>query len=173
MPRPSVISILNDTVVKISRVWYGFGVYLFIPVLVLLISLDVVLRYGFNAPLRWGNEVSALLLLLVSISTLPHCTVRGGHIVMDLLYKKFGPGWKKMTAVLSASSGLLFSLLLVYRTFDSFLDMYAWKEGAEMIDIPFWPFMLGVCLCGGLLTAHFALRLLEELLGVVCPKEKV
>lgn len=160
-----MLSNIDLTLKRISRVIHDLGVFVVIPLLIGLITLDVILRYLFNNPLAWGNEVSALLLLLVFFSALPHCTLENGHIIMDLLYKKFGPKLKMLTDLLSALSGLLFSALLMVRTVQSAFEMYEWNVGAEMIEIPYWPFIVFVCVCSVILTLIFLLRLVTSLTG--------
>ena len=72
---------------RLSNLLHGAGSLVGIPLLITLVSVDVVLRYVFNAPLLWGNEIGALLLLLVFFASLPHCTNHGGHIRMELFYE--------------------------------------------------------------------------------------
>ncbi len=160
-----MLNAIERLLISISKFVYHLGIYLVVPLLVVLISIDVALRYGFNSPLIWGNEVSALLLLLVFFSLLPYCTYQKGHIRMDLLYNKFGPGLKRSTVFLSSVCGLLFSVLLTYQAFISSFEMYEWNEGAEMIDIPYWPFMVLVCFCSAVLTIQFIIQLLKAILG--------
>jgi hypothetical protein len=38
--------------------------------------------------------------------------------------------------------------------------MYRWNEGAEMIDIPYWPFVLFAGICGVILTAQFTIQMI-------------
>lgn len=49
----------------LARLIHGTAVYLTLPCLIILLTIDVCLRYIFNAPLLWGSEVSALILSLV------------------------------------------------------------------------------------------------------------
>ena len=48
----------------ISHALDTFGSLVVLPLLSLLVTADVVLRYVFNTPLSWGLEVSSHLLLL-------------------------------------------------------------------------------------------------------------
>jgi hypothetical protein len=43
--------------------------------------------------------------------------------------------------------------------------MYSWKEGAEMIDIPYWPFVMFAGICGLILTAQFLIQMIKPFLN--------
>ena len=51
---------------------FKLGIYVTMPALVALVTLDVVLRYVFNAPLQWGRDANGLLLLMTTFCALPH-----------------------------------------------------------------------------------------------------
>jgi len=140
----------------LSEILHWFGVYISLPLLVITLSIDVTLRYIFNAPLPWGSEVSALILLIVFFASFPQVTRAHGHIRMDMLYRLMRPPAKRITDVLTGLSGLIFSLLLLYQSIKSSIEMYRWQERAEMIAIPYWPFVSFAGLCGLILGVQFA-----------------
>jgi|APSaa5957512622_1039677.scaffolds.fasta_scaffold27813_1 TRAP-type C4-dicarboxylate transport system permease small subunit len=134
-----------------------------IPALIILVSIDVLLRYGFNTPLLWGNEVSALLLMIVFFASVPRCTNENGHIRMELFYQRMGARGKNLADLLSALSGLIVTIFLSVGAFGSSAEMFAYGEGAEMIDIPYWPFAVFMGLCGIFLCARFAHQMWQSL----------
>ena len=155
---------LNSLINRLSRAIHRAGVYICIPVLVVILSIDVSLRYIFNSPLIWGSEVSALILSLVFFASLPHVTGNQGHIRMDMLYRLMGSRAKRVTDVVTGLCGLIFALLLTYQSFKSTGEMYRWNEGAEMIDIPYWPFVLFTGICGVILAAQFLIQMVQPFL---------
>ena len=42
---------------KLIAFWEGWAAYVLLPALALLVTVDVSLRYVFNAPLAWGTDV--------------------------------------------------------------------------------------------------------------------
>ena len=58
---------------------FRLGVYVMMPALVALVTLDVALRYLFNAPLQWGRDVNGVLLLMTIFCALPHAWDRAYH----------------------------------------------------------------------------------------------
>jgi TRAP-type C4-dicarboxylate transport system permease small subunit len=147
---------------RMSNLLHGAGSLVGIPLLIVIVSIDVLLRYGFNAPLLWGGEISALLLLLVFFASLPHCTNHGGHIRMELFYERMGPRRRSLADLLSALCGLIFSAFLSYQAFHSTLEAVTYEERAEMIDVPYWPFTLFMCLGGLFLSLLFVTRVAED-----------
>jgi len=143
---------------RLSGFLHMIGVYAGIPALILIISTDVFLRYVVNRPLRWGNEVSALIQLAVLVGSLNLCTEQRGHVRMDALYVRFGPRLKRATDVVANLCGFVFAAFFTFQSFASAVEMYRFNQGAEMIDLPYWPFALFMGLCGIILTVRFALE---------------
>ncbi len=143
---------------RLSGFLHMIGVYVGIPALILIISTDVFLRYVVNRPLRWGNEVSALIQLAVLVGSLNLCTEQRGHVRMDALYVRFGPRLKRATDVVANLCGFVFAAFFTFQSFASTLEMYRFNQGAEMINLPYWPFALFMGLCGIILAVRFALE---------------
>lgn len=143
---------------RLSGLLHLIGVYAGIPALILIIGTDVFLRYVVNRPLRWGNEVSALVQLAVLVGSLNLCTEQRGHVRMDALYVRFGPRLKRATDAVASLCGLVFAAFFTYQSFASTLEMYRLNQGAEMVNLPYWPFALFMGLCGIILTFRFALE---------------
>jgi len=152
---------VNSFTDKLSQGLHWAGVYISIPILIVILSIDVTLRYIFNSPLMWGAEVSALILLIVFFASLPHVTGIQGHIRMDILYRLMGPKMRGVTDAVTGFCGVIFAVLLTYQSFKSTVEMYRWNEGAEMIDIPYWPFVLFAGACGVILAAQFLIQIIR------------
>ena len=144
---------------RLSGFLHLIGVYVGIPALILIISTDVFLRYVVNRPLRWGNEVSALIQLAVLVGGLNICTEQRGHVRMDALYVRLGPRLQRATDVVANLCGFVFGAFFTYQSFASTLEMYRFNQGAEMINLPYWPFALFMGLCGVILTLRFILEI--------------
>jgi TRAP-type C4-dicarboxylate transport system permease small subunit len=118
----------------------GWAAYLVLPGLVLLVTADVVLRYVLNLPLRWGNDVKELLLLLVVVAALPGVSFDDQHIRVGLLDRLFrgriGQVWIAVRHVLTG----LVAIAVAYAILLLAQDMYRYGDRAELIAISFWPF---------------------------------
>ena len=71
---------------RVSSVLFALSIYVTMPALIILVTLDVVLRYIFNAPLQWGRDANGLLLMMTIFFALPHAWDRAYHIRMEVFY---------------------------------------------------------------------------------------
>jgi len=115
-------------------------VAVFIGLMLLVGSADVMLRYFFNAPLSWGLPAVGLLLGLTVFCGLPIISRDDEHITVGLLDR-----WVKGRNLLVQTffvhmASILATLFIAER-------MYAYgtvslEDNTQhmMIDIPIWPF---------------------------------
>ncbi len=137
-----------------SRWLYNLGVYGALPALFILVTLEVVLRYVFNAPLQWSRDANGLLLLITLFSTLPYAWDHSYHIRMEIIYERLSLGWRGLADVLSALAGFVFFFLLTMQALLFARYMFLTNETGEDLDAPLWPFMLFVALCGIVFSAR-------------------
>jgi TRAP-type C4-dicarboxylate transport system permease small subunit len=72
---------------------------------------------------------------------------------------RFSPRLKRVTDVVANLCGFVFAAFFTYQSFASTLEMYRFNQGAEMINLPYWPFALFMGLCGLILTVRFLLEI--------------
>jgi len=106
--------------------WIGKCISWLNPVLVLLITLNVILRYFFNYSSAWMKELEwhlfSVLFLLGASYTLKH----DEHVRVDIFYQRFGP---RARALINLTGTLIFLLPGCYLVIWSslpFVEM-AWK----------------------------------------------
>jgi TRAP-type C4-dicarboxylate transport system permease small subunit len=125
-----------------------------LPALVALVTLDVVLRYVFDAPLRWGRNVNGLLLLITMFGALPHAWDRGYHIRMELVYERLRGRTRGWADVIAACSGVIVLGLLLVQAWVFVPYMARTGETGEELLVPFWPFMGFVGFCALVFVAR-------------------
>lgn len=145
----------------LANILHWSGMFFGMPALMVLVGVDVALRKIFSAPLPWGNEVGSLLLLIVFLASLPHTTRTGGHIRMDLFYGRMTGATRRGADALTGVCGLVFAGVLGYQAFATGLRMRRLGDGADLIDIPFWPFAMFMGLCGTFLAIQFAIQIVN------------
>jgi TRAP-type C4-dicarboxylate transport system permease small subunit len=131
-----------------ASLWlYRIGVYGGLPALVVLVTVDVLLRYLFNAPLRWSRDANGLLLLVALFGALPYAWDRGYHIRMELVHSRLRGRQRQLANVLSALSGIIVFGALAIQSVRFVPYMAATWETGEDLMLPLWPFMgfMGVC----------------------------
>jgi TRAP-type transport system small permease protein len=147
---------------RVIDIWEGWVVFILLPALALLVVGDVVLRYGFNMPLRWGADVKELMLLLVVTAGLPATSLAGQHIRVGLLDDRLGAGMRRFAARARHAVTAVIALVVAYATLALSLDMHRYGDRAEMINIPF-------AAIAALVTISAALSALAEVARALHP----
>jgi len=144
----SVFATIDRVTARAADVLYVLGVYGALPALLSLVTIDIALRYFFNAPLQWSRDANGLLLLVVLFSSLPAAWDRGHHIRMEIFYLRFRPRWRLAADVISALAGIATFGLLAAQAFVFSSYMAMTGETGEDLDIALWPFMVFIGICG-------------------------
>ena len=131
--------------------------FVFLPLIVLVIAVDVVGRYFFSHPFQWSQEIASLALLLLFVAAIPFTTASNGHVRTESLYETYPPRLRALTDAVGALCGAVFMAVVGYWQFRELPGMKARGEGAEFIDVPYWPIALfvGVCMLFGLVQLLF------------------
>lgn len=81
-----------------------------------IVFVDVGLRYIFNAPLPWSYDLIGMYLVpALFFPILSDTFRRNHHIALDILYLRFPGGWQRASRLLSALIGLVAFGLLAWR----------------------------------------------------------
>jgi TRAP-type C4-dicarboxylate transport system permease small subunit len=125
---------------RIIALWEGLAAYVVLPLLALIVTADVALRYIFNAPLVWGTDVKEIILLIVVTSGFAGVSLAGEHIRVTLVEERIGARARMVfTAIRHVLTAIVMGAI-AYALIQLTLDMVAYSERAEMIAIPYWPF---------------------------------
>lgn len=150
--------------VESGSLWLNnFGIMVAMPLMGIIITVEVVLRYVFNYPLMWSKDLNGLVLLTVFFSGLSYCWVVGRHIRVDLFYHRFRGPLKGLADILAPLTGILYMLLLGIQSFKEVPYMIRTHETGELLEIPYWPFKVYMGFC----SFYFALQLTISLLTVL------
>ena len=133
---------------------FRLGVYVTMPALVILVTLDVALRYVFNAPLQWGRDVNGLLLLMTIFCALPHAWDRAHHIRMDVFYIRLSSARRRKVDVLASVAGIVVFGLMGVQGARFVPFMIGTGETGEDLDLPLWPFMGFLSACAFVMVAR-------------------
>lgn len=139
---------------RISFGMFRFGIWVTMPALVLLVTLDVALRYVFNAPLEWARDVNGVLLLIGVLCALPHAWDRAYHIRMEVFYTRFTTRRRRWADVLSSVSGIVFFGFMAVQGARFVPFMIQTGETGEDWHFVLWPFMAVLSLCSLVMVAR-------------------
>ncbi len=133
---------------------FRLGIYVTMPALVVLVTLDVALRYVFNAPLEWGRDVNGLLLLMTIFCALPHAWDRAYHIRMEVFYIRLSPKGKLRANVLGSVAGIVVFGLMAVQGANFVPFMIGTGETGEDLRLQIWPFMGFLSFCASVMVVR-------------------
>ena len=139
---------------RVSYELFRLGLYVTMPALVVLVTLDVALRYVFNAPLQWGRDVNGLLLLMTIFCALPHAWDRSYHIRMEVFYIRLSHARRRGVDVLASVAGIVVFGLMGVQGARFVPFMIGTGETGEDLDLPLWPFMGFLSACAFVMAAR-------------------
>tara|TARA_R110000787_G_scaffold15560_12_gene48061 strand:+ start:583 stop:1089 length:507 start_codon:yes stop_codon:yes gene_type:complete len=102
------------TIKKVYRVLIAVPIWLACAALFLLMLLtfsDVILRSSFDAPIEAATELTRILVAVMVFAVMPHISVQGGHIAVDLtdgFFEKLGLTRFRDGLILILSGAMLF-----------------------------------------------------------------
>lgn len=137
--------------------------FVLLPLVVGVIAADVGGRYFFNHPFQWSQELATLALLLLFVAAIPFTTAADGHVRTETLYENYGPRQRALVDAVSALCGAVFMSVIAIWQIRELPGIYSREEGAEFINIPYWPISVFVALCMLLGALQLLVRMLEKL----------
>ena len=137
---------LKRLVVMAERVFQGVAALMLFAIM-LIVVVDVAMRYLFNAPLGWSYGLISLYLMVglfyFSLSDTLH---HDGHVRVDILQERFSPPMKSVADLACYSSaGIVVAAMLwmtVLRTWESFqggdvlAGAIAWPTWIAYLPVP-------------------------------------
>jgi TRAP-type mannitol/chloroaromatic compound transport system permease small subunit len=142
---------------------FGAIAAILVIVLVGLMLYDVVLRYAFNAPTAWGNDLNTWLMGASFVLSIAYAMATDSHVRVDLLYdQRTRPRMRVFDLVGLALIVLPTVGWVTWGLLDHFLTAYRSGErsGSGGWNPIVWPFKL-ILLVG---FAIFALQIVAEII---------
>lgn len=106
--------------------------------IMVLVSLDAILRYGFNSPLRWVFELVTYYLMVIALyfalsSTFTH----GDHVSIDLLRDMMSPRVRRVLDIVWVLASAVVFCFLAYGTGRHTIS--AWQNNDFIPGYFLWP----------------------------------
>lgn len=155
--------------VGLPQILRDIAAFVFLPLIVIVIAIDVIGRYFFSHPYQWSQEIATLALLLLFVGAIPFTTAADGHVRTETLYEKYPPRRRALADAVGALCGAVFMGVIAYWQFRDLPGMYGRGEGAEFIDLPYWPISLFVALCMLFGVVQLLLRMVQRARDALSP----
>ncbi|MGX1309272.1 TRAP-type C4-dicarboxylate transport system permease small subunit [Amorphus suaedae] len=149
----------------LATLLHGIGAYLLLPALVCLVTLDVVLRYVFNAPLIGGLEGAQYLLLLFFVCGMLESFRTGAHIRADILAGVLPPAAKRAVALVMCASLVLVFGLLAKKAVDEIPFLYSLPQMTPELHLRVWVFYAVIAVIAVLVALYAVVAATEIVRG--------
>ena len=151
------IDAINNTIGKIL----SYFLFLFFG----LLLMEVFLRYFFNSPTVWANELSQMLFGAYAVIGGGYILLTGGHVNVDIIYSRLG---EKKRAALDIVSSVLFFLfcgmLLIYGGSLAWDSLSRFEHSQSAWNPPLYPAKLAIPLAAALLILQGLAKLIRNIL---------
>lgn len=127
--------------------WVAAAVF---ALLFMTFIVQVTMRFVFNNPLAWSDELIVVLYILMVFWGAALLLKEKDHVMLDLVYEALPPGGRRIFALVGAAlvAGLMLALLPEAFDYVKFMN----REKTPVLDIPFSivfaPFILFVAVIG-------------------------
>jgi TRAP-type C4-dicarboxylate transport system permease small subunit len=106
--------------------------------IVLLISYDVFMRYFFDRPQLFVDEVASFLEVLVIFAGAAYTFRAGGHVRVDLITGRVPPAARAWLRVLTLALGIVFLAVVIWVTTQSGLTAWRFGRVSAVMLYPLW-----------------------------------
>lgn len=134
--------------------------------MMLLTAADVILRYIFNSPILFAQELTEFSLVVCVSLGLSFCAVEKGHVRVDIIANRLP---KRVQVIFDCFTGLLtiiFLLLIMWRSFVHMVYVGGNSITSMTLYIPVYPFIGLVGVGFALFTLVLLMDLFDSIIGV-------
>lgn len=157
------ISAFMNGVTRLNDVVGRMVAYLIVPIFAFLI-LEVFLRYLFNAPTVWTNELTQMLFGAYAVLSGGYILAHRGHVNVDLFHARFGP---RMRAVIDIIGSLIFFIFVLAILFFGYQmaqeSVSSWETSYSAWNAPIWPVKVAIPVGAALLLLQGIVKLLQDI----------
>jgi TRAP-type mannitol/chloroaromatic compound transport system permease small subunit len=152
--------------------WIGRLLSYFLFAFFVLLFIEVILRYFFNSPTVWANELSQMLFGAYAVLGGGYILLIGGHVNVDILYSRFS---LKTRAALDIVTSILFFLfcgmLLIYGGSLAWDSLSRFEHSQSAWNPPLYPAKLMIPTAAALLILQGITKLIRDFL-ILLGKDK-
>jgi len=140
--------------------------------IVLLISFDVLMRYFFNQPQLFVDELASFLQVLIIFGGLAYTFRVGGHVRVDLLTARLPAPTRAWLRVVTLVLGLGFLGSVMWTTAQSGISAYRYGRVSAVMLYPIWVPMLLIPLGVGLMAVAMLATFRRQLRAALGPRSR-
>jgi TRAP-type transport system small permease protein len=135
----------------------------FLFIMMLLTTVDVIMRYFFNKPIKGGTELTEVLMLFVMLMGLGWCALEGGHIKVDIVVSRFSPRIQAISNSLNAILVMGICIVLAWQAVTESISSWKLEHVTNVLRIPSYPFFWIIALSFSLFFFAMVIVLVKTL----------
>lgn len=153
-PRGGGFRALKALVCGIDAVTY-WGIVVAMAMMSIIVSLQVLLRYGFSSSLDSADELSRLCFVWAIFLAIPHGVKHGVHVGIDLFVKMMPVGVQELLFRVMAGLGTLLMIMVMFGGWVATVDR--WPELMPTLPVSSGVYYVAVLITGVHSLLHLAL----------------
>ncbi|MGE0748993.1 MAG: TRAP transporter small permease [Variibacter sp.] len=151
----------------------SIGAIVSIVAMMLIVAVDVALRYLFARPMSWTYDFITLYVgVFLFYFALPRTSAEGGHVAVDILQHAMSSrvrrGCEAITTLLAAILLACIAVAMYVRARDEFLSD---NIIAGVIDWPTWPASAVACVGSATMAVRQAILAVAHVAGLISGRE--
>jgi len=152
--------------------WTGKIVSMMIFLIIGLVAFNVVMRYFFNAPIKYAYEISLFMFAAISLLAGGYCLYHRAHVRVDIIYRRSSRRQQAMLDVITAGVFFLFVIILLRASFYGALDSWQLKETTiSAARAILWPVKAVVPIAAALLLLQGLAKFIRDFFHAILGKE--
>ncbi len=116
-------ALIDKAATVLNRIFMVFACIIMAG-LMIIVCVDLTLRYFFNSPLIWGTEVTEILLLYITFLAAAQVFRDDSHVVVDVFLAVASERRRRIMGLISNAMVGLISAILVYYGSVTTIDLY-------------------------------------------------
>ena len=129
----------------------------------LLISFDVLMRYFFDAPQLFVDELASYLQIFIIFGGLAYTFVSGGHVRVDLLTNSLSPVRRARLRVVTLAISCALILIVTWVTLQTTLTAFDYGRLSAVMLYPLWLPMMFIPLGLGFFAIAISIALVRQI----------
>ncbi len=122
-----------------SEIWKRI-MFIMLVVMAFLMTISALMRYLFNNPIDFADEVSGLMLLGITFLGLSYVEKDNAHIRIELLADRFRPGVRAVLAKINWVIEVFWTIIILICAILAFLDFYDTQMRSMSTEWLIYPF---------------------------------
>jgi len=144
---------------KLEQILDGFedlSMMVFMSVAITLTFSQVIMRYAFNAPLFWAEEVVLYSIICMSFIGISYGIKHQSHIAVEVLNAFMPNKYQKHLSIAQGLIGIVFSLVLLYLGWKLVSVTFSRGQLSSALRIPIAWVYLAIPIAGASATFRYA-----------------